>query len=470
MAEQRYNVDHTPSSQAYAGSDPNEIKKYAEDETYSEKGAEADNSANISYPTGGRLALITVALMLVIFLAALDQTILGTAIPKITDEFSGLDKVSWYGTAYFMTSGGFQSSWGKAPRYFSLKGAFLTALAIFELGSLLCAVAPNAEVFIVGRAIAGLGCAGLVSESMTIVAFSVEPTQRPKFLGFVGSCYGLGSVCGPLIGGAFTSHVTWRWCFYLNLPIGAIAAAVVIFSFSTPVQAKPLAASWRTKIANLDPGGAMLMMAVIVCFTLAMQYGGQTMAWGSTTVVGLLVGFAVILVLFTAWQFWRGDQAMMPPRVVAQRTVWPGAAFQFFFAAPYFIALYYLPIYFQSVDDVSPIESGIRNMPLVLGMTFSTVAAGIVTTKTGYTTPLAVLGATLATVACGLFYTFDQGTSTGRWIAYQLIGGISWGTAWQVALNNMQARVETADVPTAVSTYFSKPSSPRDLSRPRGPN
>ncbi|KAK6064599.1 major facilitator superfamily transporter [Seiridium cupressi] len=184
-----------------------------------------------------------ISLMLGIFLVSLDNTILATAIPKITDEFYGLDKVVWYSSAYFMTFGGFQSTWGKFYKYFSLKIYFMVAIALFELGSLICGVAPNPTALIVGRIIAGLGGAGIGSGAFTIIGFIAEPQKRPALIGFTGATYGIAAVLCPLLGGAFSDKVTWRWCFYINLPVGGLAAAIVLIYLHIPSEAKPVVAS-----------------------------------------------------------------------------------------------------------------------------------------------------------------------------------------------------------------------------------
>lgn len=228
------------------------------------------------YPSMAKLMPILLAIVLAIFLVALDMTIVATAIPHITDEFHSLNDVGWYGSAFFLTVAAFQSAWGKAYKYFPLKWSFLIAIFIFEVGSLICAVAPNSTALIVGRAIAGAGGAGIASGCYTILAFAVEPAKVAAFTGILGASYAVASVAGPLLGGVFTQYVSWRWCFYINLPIGGLSAVIILVFFKAPKAAKPQPAPMKEKILQLDLGGAFMIMAAIVCLILALQWGGTT--------------------------------------------------------------------------------------------------------------------------------------------------------------------------------------------------
>jgi len=404
------------------------------------------------YPTGLSLILLVASIVLTVFLTSLDQTIVGTAIPKITNEFGGLEQVSWYGSAYFMCLGGFQSSFGKAYKYFPLKQTFLVSIFIFELGSLICAVAPNPNAFIVGRAIAGVGGAGINIGGAVILAFSAPPVKRPALMGLVGFSYTIAAIVGPILGGAFADRVTWRWCFYINLPIGGLAMLLIMGFFTNPKQARPVEATLKEKLLQMDPVGVVLAMGSIISFILALQYAGVTYEWRSSMVIGLLVGFVVILAVLVAWEVYQGEYAMLPSRLLKEKWLWAPSLFQFFFAGCYFLLLYYLPIYFQSIKGENAIQSGVDNLPLVVAGCVSIIAGGIIVTKTRIATPFMAIGAAITTVGCGLLYTLDIDTPSAKWIGYQILLGFSIAFPFQNALNIVQASATNEDMSTATSS------------------
>lgn len=199
-----------------------------------------------------------------------------------------------------------------------------------------------------------------------------------------------------------------------------------------------------------------MIMGAIVAFILALQYGGQTKPWDSSDVIGLLVGFVVILVAFIIWEYFQGERAMVVPRLFKQRTVAISCLYTFFFSGSYFLIIYYLPIYFQSVHNASPTISGVDNLPLILAVTVTMILSGIIITATGLPVPIQVFGAAIATIACGLLYTLDTDTSTGKWIGYQILGGIGWGFAFQIPIIIGQSNTDPKDMSSVTAIILCK--------------
>ena len=206
-------------------------------------------------------------------------------------------------------------------------------------------VANNSTTLIVGRAIAGAGGAGIASGAYTIIAFSTHPSQTAAYTGILGAIYAVASVVGPLLGGVFTDNISWRWCFYINLPIGGVSAAIIVLFFTTPKKARPQAATWREKLLQMDLIGTFVLMAAAVCLILALQWGGVTKAWGDSEVIGTLIGFFVIIALFIGIEIYLGDRALIVPRLVKKKTIALISGFQFFNSGVFLLLLYYLPIY-----------------------------------------------------------------------------------------------------------------------------
>ncbi|GKZ23906.1 hypothetical protein AbraIFM66951_010438 [Aspergillus brasiliensis] len=398
---------------------------------------------------GYKLVLVTIGLCFCIFCTSLDNTIVATAVPKITQQFHSLDDVGWYASAYLLTTCAVTLTFGRLYTFFPIKWVYLSALFVFELGSFICGITPSSLGLILGRAVAGLGGGGLFSGSLLIITQCVPLRRRPAFSGFIMSVFAVASVIAPLMGGAFTDHASWRWCFYINLPFGLISAVVILFTFQNTQPV--IQASLREKVVGLDPLGTATFLPAIVCLLLATQWGGAQYPWGDGRIVALFVLFGVLLVCFIGLQLWARERATVPPRLLRGRNIWGSALYGFCLNGAMFTFVYYLPIWFQAVQGASATESGIRNLPLIISNVVFAIVSGVLVTVTGYFGPFMLLGAAMASISAGLLSTLQPGSGTGEWIGYQVVLGMGIGVGFQLPVFVVQTTLAAADIPTATA-------------------
>ncbi|CAJ2509012.1 Uu.00g140380.m01.CDS01 [Anthostomella pinea] len=404
------------------------------------------------YVTGTKLALIMTALCSTMFLVALDRTIIATAVPRITAEFHTLKDISWYASAYLITSCATQLLWGRIYTFYSTKTLFLVAIVVFEVGSVVCGAAPTSTAFIVGRAIAGTGSAGIFSGSTVILTHIVPLQRRPIYVGLMGSMFGISSIIGPLIGGAFTDRVTWRWCFYINLPIGAVVLAVLIPFLH--VRHQKLESTLSRQLIRLDPLGTLLFLPAVVCFLLALQWGGTSYPWNSARVIALFVLAGVLIISFVLVQAWRKEDATTPPRIITQRSIACGALYAMCVGGGLITMLYSLPLWFQAVKGTSAVQSGIDTIPLVLGLVAGAIISGGIITATGYYVPWMFVSVVLMSVGAGLTTTFTVDTGSPAWIGYQALFGLGLGVGLQQPSLAAQTVLPEVDVSIGISIMF----------------
>ncbi|WUH48628.1 MFS transporter [Streptomyces sp. NBC_00443] len=386
------------------------------------------------------------ALLLGMLLAALDQTIVSTALPTIVSDLGGLEHLSWVVTAYLLASTAATPLWGKLGDQYGRKRLFQIAIVIFLVGSALCGMAQDMAQLIAFRAIQGVGGGGLMVLSMAIVGDIVPPRERGRYQGLFGGVFGATSVLGPLLGGVFTEHLSWRWVFYINLPIGAVALAVIAVVLRLPSK------STRHVIDYL---GTFLIASVATCLVLVASLGGTTWAWGSVQIVGLAVLGVVLAVAFVAVER-RAAEPVLPLKLFGVRTFSLSAVISFIVGFAMFGAMTYLPTFLQVVQGVSPTTSGLHMLPMVAGMLLASTGSGQIVSRTGRWKVFPIAGTGVTTLGLLLLHQLDMDSSTWEMSVYFFVFGLGLGLVMQVLVLIVQNAVSYEDLGVATSgaTFF----------------
>lgn len=423
----------------------------SEDDGVEEKREVQEHASNL-YPSGLEFFITCIAICLAVFLIALDNNVLATAIPKITDEFHALNDVGWYASSYFLTNCSFLLLLGKLYTFYNIKWIFLISMVIFEIGSLICATASGSTILIVGRAVAGLGSAGIQTGAYVILAHSVPIAKRAAYVGLVGGMWGVAGAAGPLIGGLFSDKVTWRWCFYINVPIGGAAFVAILLSLKLPANSKNLNGLGFTEVLKrLDILGTFTFISAIVCLLLALKWGGTTYKWNEPRIIVLVVFSGLLMVAFCAIQAWLGETATVPSRILKNRTIWGASLFTFCFGGSFWTISYILPIWFQAIQGLSPIPSAIRNLPFIIATQLVTVTSGALITRFGWHTPWAYFCTVFMSIGAGLMMTFQVHTSIKKWFTYQVLFGLGSGAGFQQPIVAVQTVSNFEDMPIVTS-------------------
>ncbi|SEF50265.1 drug resistance transporter, EmrB/QacA subfamily [Actinacidiphila yanglinensis] len=386
------------------------------------------------------------ALALGLLLAALDQTIVSTALPTIVSELGGIDHLSWVVTAYLLASTAATPLWGKLGDMYGRKRLFQFVIVLFLIGSALCGIAQSMGELIAFRALQGLGGGGLIALSLAIVGDIVPPRDRGRYQGVFGGVFGAASVLGPLLGGVFTEQLSWRWVFYINLPIGIIALAVIAAVLHIPV---------RRTTHHIDYLGMAVVAAAATCLVLVTSLGGSTLAWGSPGIIALAAAGVVLVGLFVVIER-RAEEPVLPPRLFRDRTFVICSAISFIIGFAMFGALTYLPTFLQVVHGYSPTLSGVHMIPMVAGLLISSTASGQIISRTGRYKVFPIAGTAVTVVGLLLLHQLDEFTATWLLSLYFFIFGLGLGMVMQVLVLAVQNAVGYEDLGSATSgtTFF----------------
>jgi len=391
--------------------------------------------------THRQVLIVFSGLMLGMLLAALDQTIVSTALPTIVGDFGGLQHLSWVITAYLLTSTASVPLYGKLSDMYGRKPLFQIAIAVFLIGSFLSGASQSMLQLILFRGVQGLGGGGIMAMAMAIIGDIVSPRERGRYQGYTGGVFAVSSVAGPLLGGIFTDHLSWRWIFYINLPTGILALVVTSVVLKLP---------YRRLNHPIDYLGSVLMVAGVSCLLLVASWGGTEYGWTSPTIIGLATTGIVLIGLFVL-QEQRAVEPLLPPRLFGVRIFSVSSLIGLVVGATMFGAIAFLPIYLQVVKGASATSSGLRLIPLMVGLVSTSVASGQIISSTGRYRVFPIAGMAIVCIGLWLLSRLSRTTGMIEVSAYMLVLGIGVGMVMQVMVLAVQNAVEFRDLGTATA-------------------
>ncbi|EGV65457.1 hypothetical protein PSN45_002364 [Yamadazyma tenuis] len=403
------------------------------------------------YLTGAKLVLCVISIALCMFLVGLDQTIVATILNQVGTEFNAVGKVVWLMTGFFLPSTVFSANWGQISIIFGRKYTMVVCVVLFEAGSLMCALAPNMNTLIGGRVLAGVGASGIQSLAFIIASEVTAINKRPFVFACMGISMAVSLVCGPLIGGAFGSNVSWRWCFYINLPVGGVASVFFVYSFNPPNPVFDL----RTKLKLVDYIGTTLIAIGLVLFLLGLSfYSTNEYPMKSAAVIVNIILGAFFFIGFCVWNFRFSPRPLIPVEMVTTPGVLFAGITSFFMMSYFTVCILFLSLYWELVLGYSPIKSGINSLPFVIPLVICSISTGVLIGKTRFIKPLLMLGSVFAVAGTAVLPLLNQDSDSSHRIGLVIMVGASFGLLLQSVMSSTQVSAPKIEGGVIMSTSF----------------
>jgi MFS family permease len=438
----------------------NDNKKTCDNPSRSGENAGDGTAAEEHYLTGTPLYTCVISLIAIAFFMSLDQTIIATILPAISGSnghshgagFGNFGKASWVTAAFMLPMAVLAMPWARIAQVVGRKYALLAAVAWFIVGSLICALAKSMDMLVGGRAVAGVGGAGIQVLVLLILTEIVPVQRRGALQGLLAGTSGIAAILGPLVGGAFTTYATWRWAFYINLPVGGIAFLCLAVFFNPP---RPRGESLYERLKTIDYTGIFLLTTSLILALLALTLGSSGEAnWGSAIVISFFVVGGTLIVTFLVWNFVIASRPLLPPCVVCVPGVWTAALAFFCFTSSFICYNLFTPVYFQVVAGKTAFRAGIHLLPSIVPGIVVSVVSGLLISAWGRPKPLLLAGSAMAAVGYGMQARFGLHTGNAEWIGYLVIFGFGSGMVAQSCIILAQLRAPPADGGVLVATAF----------------